>query len=115
MKYILLSISLLSSSIMRPALPNNIRFAYDINKEQVSASQQDEETLAREADESEDDPEEDAFEALMDDDDVPSDMIVAPRPVSPCEAYLKEIGVQILMKYIALKIWIEHQWQSLSK
>lgn len=54
---------------------------------------------------------EDPFNDLMDS-DVPSDMLVAPKPVSPLEAWLKSIGVCVLIRCIACKIWVEHQCRS---
>jgi len=38
-----------------------------------------------------------------------------PKPISPFEAYMREIGVNLLLQYVAMKIWIEHQWHALMK
>lgn len=100
MKKMIISVVLLCSPMGNAVLPSTTRLVYELNNEQAGANEQEAE---------------DAFDAFIDDEDVPSDMIVPAKPVSPCEAYLKEIGVQILMKYIAAKIWLEHQLQSWTK
>lgn len=111
-KTIIISIALLCSPMVNATLPNATRLAYQINDEQTAVNTQN--SVMNEEDEQEQEAE-DAFDVLMEGEDVPTDMIVAAKPVSPCEAYFKEIGVQILMKYITLKIWLEHHWQSFTK
>lgn len=112
MKSALLSIALVSSPMMVAQ--------YDVNLESMHIEvQRHSDSDKKDAIEQQDisqkeECEEDAFDDLMDT-DVPSDMIVEPKPVSACEAYLKQIGVQVLMKYITFKIWLEHQWQSITK
>jgi hypothetical protein len=51
----------------------------------------------------------DSFDDLLDA-PMPPSMIVTQRPVSWLEACLKHIGVDILMKYIAFRVWLEDQW-----
>jgi hypothetical protein len=108
MKSILLTIALLSSPLV--ITTSNSDTVHTAATEQAPETRIIDEDPESGVDE---DQGEDSFDALMDT-DVPSDMIVQPKPVSPLEAYLKQIGVQVLMKYITLKIWLEHHWQSLT-
>ena len=111
MKSILFTIALLSSPLVMTAsesqAPHTTVTTNDQQAPETKVVNEDPESGVDE------DQGEDSFDALMDT-DVPSDMIVQPKPVSPLEAYLKQIGVQVLMKYITLKIWLEHNWQSLT-
>jgi hypothetical protein len=117
MKRMVMSIALLGSSIMSAALPNTMHKAYQLNDVQSGQNNdQDAQSHSISEDEACDQEAVDAFDILMDDNaDVPNEMIEAPAPVSPFEAYFKEIGVHMFMKYIAFKIWLEHHWQSLAK
>jgi hypothetical protein len=115
-KMIIISVTLLCSPMVNATLPNTTRLAYQINDEQTAAHTQNgtQNSAINQEDEREQEAE-DAFDALMEDEDVPKDMLVPAKPVSACEAYFKEIGVQILMKYITFKVWLERHWQSLTK
>jgi|GEM_PF-3378047 hypothetical protein len=115
MKSMVLSITLLSSVIMNSESRTG-RLVYQIADEQTAANIQDDtqDSAMREQEKREQEAE-DAFDVFMENNgDVPNDMIVASQPVSVYEAYFKEIGINIFMKYIAFKIWLEHHWQSLA-
>jgi len=103
MKSLLLSIALLSAvPIVASDVTPTVTCADDdcpIDKSAMSVEDPDQQA-------------EDMFDMLMDT-EVPTDMIKEPKPVTPCEACLKQIGVQVFMKYIACKIWLEHQWKYL--
>jgi hypothetical protein len=111
MKLVVLSIVLLSSPLVATASD----FQHIQTTEAAIAQQVPETKVVDEDPEvgTDEDPGEDSFDSLMET-DVPNDMIVQPKPVSALEAYLRQCGVQLLMKYIAFKIWLEHYWQSLA-
>lgn len=116
MKSMILSIALLCSPIAVATLPTFSRLAYELSDEKAGGSvQEDAQQPAMSEEDQAEQEAEDAFDAFIDDEDVPSDMIIPAKPVSPCEAYLKEIGVQLLMKYFTFKIWLEHLMQSSTK
>lgn len=113
MKSMILSITLLCSPMATIALPNDTRLAYELNNENTRGGTQEDEQQTPMTEEQQE--AEDAFDAIMDE-DVPNDMIAPQQPVSPCEAYFKEIGVHFYMKYyIPLMVWLEHQYKSRTK
>ncbi len=99
MKSIILSIALLSAPVVIAESHLEMTEIQETMTEKVSFDA----TSAQEAQEM------DEFDILMDS-DVRLDDIEEPKPVSPCEAYLKGIGVHLLMKYIALRTWMGEQW-----
>lgn len=114
MKSMTLTIILLSSPLANAVLPNQRNVAYQLNDEHcLAGGENGQQDKAR--DEAQEEQEEIDFDALMSDEDIPSDMIPAAKPVSACEAYFKEIGITLFMKYIALKIWVENQLKSSTK
>lgn len=56
------------------------------------------------------DDDDDSFDALMNS-HIPDEKIADPRPISTLEAYLRRMGISVLMKCIAVKIWLENQWR----
>ena len=98
-KIVILSITLLSISVIQ-ADDVSVTDAPEVVRNNV---EQESVTVA---------VEEDPFDELMDS-DVPSNMITPPKPVSPLEAWLKSIGVCVLIRCIACKIWVEHQCRSI--
>lgn len=115
MKSMILSVFLLCSPLAQATLSNDVHVSYALNDEHEAVVGEDSQLeQAKEEAQGEQQDEVD-FDALMNDENVPEDMIPAAKPVSACEAYLKEIGITLFMQYIAFKIWLEHQWKSCSK
>lgn len=116
MKKMIISVVLLCSPMASIALPNETRLAHELNDERVGVDSGETTQAYASQEDIKEQEAEDAFDAFIaEDEDIPSDMIEPAKPVSACEAYFKEIGVQILMKYFAFKIWLEHLMQSSNK
>lgn len=102
------SLYLLFALLITPGLRAEISNEDAMNKENISA-QNASAASASHLEYQDEDP----FDILMNT-DIPSGIIVMPKPVTPLEAYFKHIGVSLLMQYIAMKIWLQHHWHSLT-
>ena len=108
MKLRVISIVLLGSSALHAESLN----ITDAHQETVKIEESIVEQTAQEVQEERNQEIEDAFDLLIEDEDVPADMLMEPRPISALEGYLKEVGIQVFMKYITFRVWVEHHWRS---
>lgn len=109
--FLLSNVSGLCSEMQLPSSENDMVVVYEVEEMQYS---QEESISATEQDEHIDESlsETDSFDDLIND-PIPSGIVHQPKPVSSLEAFMRDIGCRLLMKYIVLKIWLRHCWQSL--
>jgi len=103
MKSILLSIALLSAPLLTAQITESETVVHDA---QSTADVRDFDATA-DSDAVSTQDQDDGFDDLMNA-DVPVGMIEQPKPVSDTEAYLKSIGIQLFMKWIAFRVWLDH-------